>query len=87
MNHSDNDSTVMFRRPCQGQGLATGAAMPPLLALADGIREDRVVARLCCTALPVSEINTHLTCVQCRTPSIPLIPMFTDTRKVSAIGL
>ena len=40
-------------------------------------------------ATGVCEIDTHPTCGQRRTPPIPLIlmPMFTDMRKVSAIGL
>ena len=35
----------------------------------------------------VCEINTHPTRRQCRTPPSPLMSMFTDIRKVSAIGL
>ena len=31
--------------------------------------------------------NTHPACGQCRTPPTPLMSMFTDMRKVSAIGL
>ena len=35
----------------------------------------------------VREIRTHPTCGQCRIPPIPRMSMFTDMRKVSAIGL
>ena len=39
--------------------------------------------------IPVSVkyVNTRPTCGQCRTPPIPPMSMFTDMRKVSAIGL